>query len=65
MPKAADGIMQQLSKSLDENGEELVQKMKASCPLSCSMCRSSMHVMQSSLDLSSLYLSGLCLWTCP
>eukprot|EP00891_Asterochloris_glomerata_P000028 jgi/Astpho2/28/fgenesh1_pm.00001_%23_5_t len=28
MPKAADGIMQQLLKSLDENGEELVQKMK-------------------------------------
>ena len=30
MPKSAEGIMQQLSKSLDENGEELVQKLKAS-----------------------------------
>ena len=56
MPKAADGIMQQLSKSLDDNGEELVQKMKASCALSCSICRSSMHVPESSLYLSRLYL---------
>ena len=65
MPKAADGIMQQLSKSLDDNGEELVQKMKASHPWRCSICRISMHVLESSLYLFGLYLSGLYLSDLP